>query len=94
MAQFEIKGPVSILDESGRPINFGWARAALFQYDPSLIQVSRRRVDESDRYIIFSSTHLVILEILDSGYLGYVGISVVSIKDKQRSTQVFIIPFP
>jgi hypothetical protein len=94
MAQLEIKGPVSILDESGRPINCGWARSPFFQYDPSQLRVSRRRVDESDRYIIFSSTHLVIFEILDSGYLGYMGISVVSIKDKQRSTQVFIIPFP
>ncbi|MDR2535686.1 MAG: DUF2804 domain-containing protein [Treponema sp.] len=94
MAQVEIKTPVSVLDPSGRPENFGWARYPLFFYDPNLIRVSRRQINESDRYIIFSSTHLLMFEILDSGYLGYIGVSVVSIKDKQRAAQVFIAPFP
>lgn len=94
MAQVEIRSPVPVLDTLGRPVNFGWARSAVFQYDPSLIRVSRRQINESDRYIIFSSTHLLILEILDGGYLGYVSASVISIKDKQRFTQVLIVPFP
>ena len=93
MAQVEISSPVSALDNSGTPVNFGWARSDVFQYDPDFIRVSRRRVDESDRYIIISSTHLVIFEVLDSGYLGYAGISVISIKDKQRTTQVLMVPF-
>jgi hypothetical protein len=93
MTQIEIEAPISVVDELGRPANFGWARSALFQYDPTMIRVSRRRVSESDRYIIFSSTHWVVFEILDGGYLGYLGISVVALKTKQWSSQTFIIPF-
>jgi hypothetical protein len=48
----------------------------------------------SDRYIIFSPTHLFLLEILDGGYLGYAGISVISLKEKNRSTQIFRTPLP
>jgi hypothetical protein len=94
MAQVEIKTPVSVLDASGRPANFGWSRLPLFHYDPSLIRASRRRINESDRYIVFSSTHLFIFEILDGGCLGYMGASVISIKDKQRTAQIFMEPFP
>ncbi|MDR0568817.1 MAG: DUF2804 domain-containing protein [Spirochaetaceae bacterium] len=94
MAQVEIKTPVSILDASGYPVNFGWSQSPLFHYDPNLIRSSRRLVNESDRYIVFSSTHLFIFEILDGGCLGYIGASVVSIKDKQRTTQLFMAPFP
>jgi hypothetical protein len=93
MAQVEIRSPVPVLDNTGKPANFGWARSAVFQYDPGLIRVSRRRVDEADRYIIFSSTHLVILEVRDSGYLGSLGVSLVSIKDKQHTAFVLMVPF-
>ncbi|MDR3168106.1 MAG: DUF2804 domain-containing protein [Treponema sp.] len=94
MAPLEIETPVPVLDEAGYPGNFGWARSPLFSYNPMLIRAARRRVSESDRYIVFSPTHLIIIEILDNGYLGYVGMSVVSLKDKNRSTQTFITPFP
>jgi hypothetical protein len=53
----------------------------------------RRSISESDRYILLSPTHLVVFEILDDGYLGYMCISVVSLKDKKRSTQTFTTPF-
>jgi hypothetical protein len=94
MAQKEITGRVPVLDEMGKPVNFGWSRSSSFLYDPVLIRSPRRHVCESDRYVFFSPTHLVILEILDDGYLGYMGMSVVSLKDKKRSTQTFVIPFP
>jgi hypothetical protein len=94
MAQKEIGEPAPVLDETGRPVNFGWSRSPLFVYDSALIRSPRRRVCESDRYVFFSPTHLMILEILDDGFLGYMGMSVVSLLDKKRSTQTFVIPFP
>ncbi len=33
------------------------------------------------------------MEILDGGYLGYVGITVISLKTKKRNTRYFTIPF-
>jgi hypothetical protein len=92
MTQIEISAPVSVLDANGRPVNLGWARKPLFSYDPDLNRGPVRRINESDRYIIFSSTHLIMLEILDGGYLGHVTISVVSLLDKNRSTQSFTTP--
>jgi hypothetical protein len=99
MAQHEIKfgdeasGP-AVLDESGRPGNFGWSRRPLFFYDPGLSGAPRRRIAESDRYIVFSPTHLISFEISDGGYMGYIGISVISLKDQQRSTHSDIVAFP
>jgi hypothetical protein len=93
MPQIEMSSPLSVLDDAGYPANFGWARSQVFQYDRAAIRGSAARITESDRYIIFSPTHLFILEILDGGYLGYVGISIISLKDKKRSTQYYIIPF-
>jgi hypothetical protein len=94
MAQNELENPLPTVDENRRPVNFGWARSPLLTYDPFLCGGSRYRLTESDRYIIFSPTHLMILEILDGGILGYIGISVVFLKDKRRSTQSYVIPFP
>jgi hypothetical protein len=94
MASLEIETPVPVLDEAGYPVNFGWARSPLFGYNPMLIRASRRYVSESDRYIIFSPTYMITIEILDNGCLGYIGMSVISLKDKNRSTQTFITPFP
>jgi hypothetical protein len=93
MPQIEMSAPLSALDDLGRPVNFGWARAPVFQYNASLIRRGAAGITESDRYIIFSSTHLLIFEVLDGGYLGYIGISIISLKDKNRSTQYYIIPF-
>ena len=85
---------VPTLDELGNPCNFGWARYPCFSYDPALIRSPIRSINESDRYILISPTHLISLEILDSGYLGYVGMSVISLNDKKRSTQSWVTPFP
>lgn len=94
MPQTEITASVPVLDDSGQPQNFGWARSPCFVYDRSLLTVPPRNISESDRYVIFSPTHLVVLEILDDGYLGYIGISVASLKDRKRSTHTVVTPFP
>jgi hypothetical protein len=93
MPQTEIKAPIPVLDESGLPNNFGWARNSYFVYEPNLLRVSRRSISESDRYILLSPTHLILFELLDDGYLGYILMSVVSLKDKKRNTQCFMTPF-
>jgi len=95
MAQNEICSAVSVLDDTGSPQNFGWSRQPDFFYDPALVWAPRRKFSESDRYIVFNPTHMVIFEIRDDGYLGSMGATVVSIKDKKRSTQIFhsILPF-
>ncbi|MCL2066660.1 MAG: DUF2804 domain-containing protein [Treponema sp.] len=89
MAQNEITTPLSVLDSSGQPQNFGWSREPGFFYDPALIWGPRRRISESDRYILHSPTHMVVFEIRDDGWLGYMGISVISLRDKKRSTQIY-----
>jgi hypothetical protein len=94
MAPLEIDTPQPILDEFGRPVNFGWARSPVFKYDKDLLNPPYQRITESERYIIFSPTHLLAFEVLDGGCLGYISISVVSLTDKKRHTQPFIIPFP
>jgi hypothetical protein len=89
MTQNEIHSPLSVLDDSGQPQNFGWSRQPDFFYDPVLVSAPRHRITESDRYIVHSPTHLIVFEIRDDGWLGYVGISVISLRDKKRSTQTF-----
>jgi len=89
MSQNEINSPVSVLDISGQPENFGWSRQPGFFYDPVLVTAPRYMITESDRYIVHSPTHLVVFEIKDDGCLGYVGVSVISLRDKKRSTQTF-----
>ena len=93
MPQTEITAPVQALDVLGRPQNFGWARTTNLIYNPELLSVPRRSVSESDRYILYSPTHMVVLEILDDGYMGYMGVSVISMKDRKRSTHTFFTPF-
>ncbi|MDR2792855.1 MAG: DUF2804 domain-containing protein [Treponema sp.] len=90
----QIDSPVSILDDTGNPAHFGWARDPHFQYDPDAVMVSRWRISESDRYVIFSPTHMVIFEIIDNGLLGYSTICMVSLRDKKRFTFTSRILFP
>ena len=87
--QCEINSAVSVLDDTGGPQNFGWSRQPVFFYDPALVWAPRRKFSESDRYIVFSPTHIIIFEVRDDGYLGRMGITIVSVKDKKRSTQIF-----
>jgi hypothetical protein len=94
MAQNEFISEIAALDETGRPGHFGWARRPFIHYNPLPAAVSSRaRYTESDRYIIFSATHMIVFEINDSGYLGRVEVSIVNLKDRRRSTRLFDSPF-
>jgi hypothetical protein len=90
----QINSPVSILDDTGNPAHFGWARDPHFRYDPDAVAVSRWRICEADRYVIFSPTHMVVFEILDNGFLGYSNVCMVSLRDKQRYMFTSKIFFP
>ncbi|MDR0553672.1 MAG: DUF2804 domain-containing protein [Treponema sp.] len=92
-AQIEIRDSLPVSDASGRPVNSGWARKPLFQYNAAQMRGPIRRITESDRYVIFSSTYMLILEVLDGGLLGHIGVSLISLMDKNRSTQTFSLPF-
>jgi hypothetical protein len=89
MTQNEICAPAPLLDDMGQPVNFGWARQVYLSYDPMLVYAPRHRITESDRYIVHTPTHMVVFEIRDDGWLGYMSISVISLRDKKRSTQTF-----
>jgi hypothetical protein len=94
MTQNEIQSALSVLDDAGAPQNSGWSRYPNFFYDPDLVWAPRRSISESDRYIVFSPTHLVVFEVRDDGYLGCMGVSLVSLRDKKRSTQIHQTVFP
>jgi len=94
MSQNEILRPIPILDDLGCPVNFGWSRHANFIYEPMMVYAPRHTMAESDRYIIHSPTHMVVFEIKDDGWLGYMSISVVSLREKKRSTQIFESVYP
>ena len=89
MEQNEFTGPVPVLDPDGYPQNFGWSKQPVFYYDSALTMTSRRQISESDRYIIFTPTHQCIFEIRDDGWLGHVVMTIISLRDKKRSTQSF-----
>jgi hypothetical protein len=94
MSQTEMKETaVPLIDKEGYPINCGWARFPCFVYDPSSLFTPRRRMLECDRYIIFSATHLVVFEVCDTGYLGYIGVQTFSFKDNTHTMQSFTLPF-
>jgi hypothetical protein len=94
MAQVEITAPVSIFDDVGQLCNFGWARGPFFNYNPNLIWAPRRFITESERYIIFSSTHLFVFELCDGGVFGYFSICAVSLLDKKISGKFEKLSFP
>ena len=84
-----------VMDVFGRPVNFGWARTPLFDYNPPQISgASRFKKNEADRYIVFSATHLVVFEVMDGGFLGHIGVSVFSVKDHSRSSHSIDSFFP
>ena len=94
MEQKEIISEVPVLDDMGNPWNFGWAKSMNFIYNPGLVIAPRRSVHESDRYIAISPTHMITAEIQDNGYLGYIGMTLVSLKEKKQTTQYWKLPFP
>jgi len=87
MPQNEILTPTPIFDDLGQPTNFGWSRHNNFIYKSEMAYAPRHTLTESDRYIVHSPTHLVVYEIKDDGWLGNMGVTIVSLRDKKRSTQ-------
>jgi len=94
MTQKEITSNLSLLDDKGFPQNFGWSRQPYYYYDCALTSAPRQRISEYDRYIIFSPTNMIVFEVKDDGWLGHMGISVVSLRDRKRTTQSFKTIFP
>ena len=92
--QNEILSALSVVDDAGRPRNFGWSRQPGFFYDPAMVWAPRRRISESDRYIVFNPTHTIVFEVCDDGYLGSMGVTVASRRDKKRSTEVLQTMLP
>jgi hypothetical protein len=92
--QNEIITSAAVLDDMGRPSHFGWARRPIFTYDKDLAWTPRRLITASDRFIIFSPTHIFSFEINDSGYTGCRGITVFSLRDKRKFSRIIREPFP
>lgn len=88
MPQHETFGSSSVVNDSGLPHNFGWSRSPVLFYDHTLIAAPKYKISESDRYIVHSPTHLIVFEIRDDGWLGYMGVSLISLRDKKRSTRI------
>ena len=78
-----------MVDGAGRPQNFGWSRQPNFFYDPAMVWAPRRKISEADRYAVFNPTHTMVFELRDDGYLGCMSVTVMSEREKKRSTQVF-----
>jgi hypothetical protein len=93
MEQIEITTQHGILDENGKPAHFGWASRALYSFDKDKIRPARRYLTELDRYCFFSGTHLFLFEIEDSGFLGSIRITSISLRDKKKLRAVFASPF-
>jgi hypothetical protein len=89
MSQNEIHSPLSVMGDDGMPMNFGWSRQPELFYDPAMVAAPKYKLTESERYIVHSPTHLVVFEIRDDGWLGQMGVSVISLRDKKRSSQIF-----
>jgi len=88
VSQDEILSTLPMVDKTGKPHNFGWSRQPDFFYDSEMIWSPRRKISEADRYVVFSPTHTIVFEVRDDGYLGSMGVTVVSRREKQRSTEV------
>ncbi|GMO22984.1 MAG: DUF2804 domain-containing protein [Termitinemataceae bacterium] len=94
MEQIEFEDSVPVLDDLGKPTNFGWSRNPVFKYDESLIWTPRRGITESERYFIFNSTHLFVFEVYDCGLLGYIRAIALSLLDKKIAFKTDKIRFP
>lgn len=83
MPQNEICRAVPLFDDMGLPINFGWARQEYLSYDPIMVYADKHKKTESDRYIVHTPTHMIVFEIKDDSWLGYIGITIISLRDKK-----------
>jgi hypothetical protein len=93
MEQVEIESQCPILDENGRPAHFGWARRPLYIFEKEKLRSQRRFVTELDRYCFFSQTHLFLFEIEDSGFLGSIRVTCISLRDRTVAKAVYTSSF-
>jgi hypothetical protein len=89
----ESASPIPIVESNGIPNCFGWSRSPVFLFADSPLKMPRRRITSSDRFIVFSPDYMLVMEVLDGGYLGYVGITLASLKAKKRNTGYVTVPF-
>jgi hypothetical protein len=96
----EYNSPVPGLDSSGRGINFGWSRQPNFEFDYLNLRRPRRLLSLSDRYIIVSPTAMLIIQVMDAGWMGVLTVTLAVLNPRERgarggikrSSQVLEIP--
>jgi hypothetical protein len=93
MEQNEIENQCPILDENGRPDNFGWARRPLYVFEKERLRAPQRYVTELDRYCFFSQTHFFLFEIEDAGFLGSIRITCAALREKKTAKAVYTSSF-
>ncbi|MDR0551485.1 MAG: DUF2804 domain-containing protein [Spirochaetaceae bacterium] len=69
----------------------GWARRPLFNYNAEQIAAPRAMITESDCYIVFSTTHLFLFEVVNSGWTRYISITALSIREKKAFTKIIYL---
>jgi hypothetical protein len=92
MIQTEIESSTPVLVESGRAKNFGWARRALFLYNPQALAVPSGYISESDTYIISSTTHLFVFEMVNEGWTRHILLTALSVREKRVFTKIISLP--
>lgn len=86
----------ALLDNKGKLIESGWSRSMLLDYRRNDVPFFRRytRLRESERFIISSDDHQLILSISDNGYYGMISATVASLLKESEKTTDIIIPVP
>ncbi|MDR2490118.1 MAG: DUF2804 domain-containing protein [Spirochaetaceae bacterium] len=90
MIQTEIESVTPIFSEDGLPRNFGWARSPLFTYAPPPL-IPAGLLSETNSYVIFSTTHLFVFELINDGWMRSILITALSIREKRVFTKVINI---
>ena len=93
MQETEVKKTVSVLDDNGTPINFGWAKSPFFEFDSSLLRSRPFNISYSDRYILVSRNNIVVLELMDDGYLGEMKAELLFLNNNKHITFSNKVPF-
>ncbi|HOJ99367.1 MAG TPA: DUF2804 domain-containing protein [Termitinemataceae bacterium] len=94
MGQQEFQDSQKLLNERGLPTNFGWARSPLWAYDRRLILVRKHRIVESERYVLLAEDKIVLIEVVQQGFISYVSVSVVDLILKKAWSDYFPFLFP
>lgn len=79
--QFEITGPISLLDDQGNLTQAGYAKRLLPVYDRKKVKGGATRLKEWDYYYVGSDRYGVALTIADNSYMGLDSITFLSFED-------------